>query len=1222
MRARIPVAFLVAAMMWIGPLCALTASSQTAPEPTTVSNTGVPGTTPALTFAYHLATSEEITSLRAEFESSAEAQSDRTSFDHGTGLAPPTGQEWDELVGQLRIANPESFVGSAPATAASVDLAAEPFFPPVQDQGDRGTCAAWATTYYAYGYMVARQNNWADASTGNLSHLMSPDWTYNKVATSGAAGEPGGPWDGGSWPWDNANAIRVLGCAPMSVMPYHGGFVTTLDYGSSSAWRSALPNHIQDNYTLTVVNDATVAALKVLLAEKTPVVIDIEGHGLDTEAYNPDRDYIISSAEYGGTETNHAVCIVGYDDSIIENGEQGAFKIVNSWGSDYGLGGFFWLTYEGLKKIGNIAVPTYMTMDDGFEVRLAAIVQTDPAPDRYANITIGIGPIDAPIATVQYQFNGSVTERLPTYMAIDISRLYPAFTSGQHEFFVNISSSRLAGNIASFRIEEYRDGWSAGATGISSQALDLPTALISPGSAVARLTYVGYTAPNWEQALNATGLSFSSGGLTPWISVPYGSRSGPYCIQSGTIGDRDSSWLKLTLKQTGLLTFYWKLSSKVQGDTLGLRMDGEPISHINGTVEWTKVSLIVQAGEHTITWTYQKDGSGTSGEDAGFLDDLIWSPGKVIGEQDFEGGAGPSWTVGDLNGSNGLDHWGTEPYLDEYQGHVGWCAAVGVNSGNYPGYENSYTHYYDMGMESYLDFRLPAGKSYQYLAVDFLYHGSVLAINGNMVDYLYFEAHNASGWSRSWIMPSYTPYPNVIEIIGWHYVFVPISNDVDEVRLVFHSGDTLWDSFGMWIDEVRVIGYSESMGDIQEPGSQVLEMGSYTNSTLLSVSYAANDDGGSGIDYVELYCRAPGQTTYFKVTTAAVPNGRFTASPIDMILNGTDGQYQFFTVALDKAGNMEATSAHPDSSITLDRQAPTTSLLLNEAAPKAWYSSVSMALSATDLLSGVSFLTYSIEGGAWQEFTTNISISLPGRYAVQYHSQDRAGNWGPSIFITFSIENVSPTTTSTISGEQSAEGWFGGNAALTLSATDLDSGVEVTRFRMDDGPWQIYAGRIPMSANGSHSIEFHSIDAAGNLEPTRSTSFKVDKEAPATSIVLTGQQLSVGLYNGSVGVHLTSSDAESGTNNTYYRIDSGTWTRYVAPFSVSTAGAHSIQYYAVDRSGNAEAVRSNLLTIGVDGSGNVPGPVAGGDQTGTLGLIAIAALAVVVAVIAMKRRKR
>ncbi|MEI6795918.1 MAG: Ig-like domain repeat protein, partial [Methanomassiliicoccales archaeon] len=766
-------------------------------------------------------------------------------------------------------------------------------------------------------------------------------------------------------------------------------------------------------------------------------------------------------------------------------------------------------------------------------------------------------------------------------------------------------------------------GWTAGPTGISSQAPGLPTALISPGSAVALLTYVGYTAPNWEQSLNATGLSFSSGGLVPWISVPYGSRSDAYCIQSGIIGDRDSSWLKLTLKQTGLLTFYWKISSKAQGDTLSLRMDGESITQINGSVEWTKVSLIVQAAEHTITWTYQKDASGTSGEDAGFLDDLVWSPGKVIGEQDFEGGAGPAWTVGDLNESNGLDYWGTEPYLDEYQGHIGWCAAVGVNSGNYPGYDNSYTHYYDMGMESYLDFRLPAGKSYQYLAVDFLYHGSVLAINGRMVDYLYFEAHNASGWSRSWIMPSYTPYPNVIQIIGWHYVFVPISNDVDEVRLVFHSGDTLWDSFGMWIDEVRVIGYSESMGDVQDPVSQVLDQGTYTNSTQLSVPYAANDDGGSGIDYVELYCRAPGQTTYFRVTTNAVPNGRFTASPIDMTLSGTDGLYQFYTVAVDKAGNMEATSVHADSSITLDREAPTISLLLNDAVPKAWYNAISVALSATDPVSGVNRLIYSIEGGSWQEFTTNISLSMPGRYPVQYRSQDGAGNWGPSFAISFSIENVTPLTTSAISGEQNSDGWCNGNATLTLSATDFDSGVGVTMFRMDDGAWQTYAGRIPMAADGSHVIEFYSIDAAGNRESTRSASFKVDHEAPVTSIVLTGNQISVGLYNDSVAVSLTSSDAESGVNNTYYRIDSGTWTHYLAPFSVSTEGAHSVQYYAVDRAGNSEAIRSDHLIIDLAGSGNVPGQVTGaGDQTLILGLIAIAALAVVgVTVMAMRHRK-
>lgn len=51
--------------------------------------------------------------------------------------------------------------------------------------------------------------------------------------------------------------------------------------------------------------------------------------------------------------------VVGYDDNksydvnrngIIEECEKGAFKIANSWGEDFGSGGYAWVLYDALNK--------------------------------------------------------------------------------------------------------------------------------------------------------------------------------------------------------------------------------------------------------------------------------------------------------------------------------------------------------------------------------------------------------------------------------------------------------------------------------------------------------------------------------------------------------------------------------------------------------------------------------------------------------------------------------------------------------------------------------------------------------------------------------------------------------------------------------------------------------------------------------------------------------
>lgn len=46
-------------------------------------------------------------------------------------------------------------------------------------------------------------------------------------------------------------------------------------------------------------------------------------------------------------EGGHAVCLVGYDDAkVMPDGSVGAFLVRNSWGTGWGLNGYFWMAYN------------------------------------------------------------------------------------------------------------------------------------------------------------------------------------------------------------------------------------------------------------------------------------------------------------------------------------------------------------------------------------------------------------------------------------------------------------------------------------------------------------------------------------------------------------------------------------------------------------------------------------------------------------------------------------------------------------------------------------------------------------------------------------------------------------------------------------------------------------------------------------------------------------
>lgn len=47
---------------------------------------------------------------------------------------------------------------------------------------------------------------------------------------------------------------------------------------------------------------------------------------------------------YGELRGSH---VLGYDDNFeCYSGERGAFKFINSWGKDWGVGGYGWISYD------------------------------------------------------------------------------------------------------------------------------------------------------------------------------------------------------------------------------------------------------------------------------------------------------------------------------------------------------------------------------------------------------------------------------------------------------------------------------------------------------------------------------------------------------------------------------------------------------------------------------------------------------------------------------------------------------------------------------------------------------------------------------------------------------------------------------------------------------------------------------------------------------------
>lgn len=207
---------------------------------------------------------------------------------------------------------------------AQVDLSG--YLPPVNTQGEIGSCSAWSTVYYAKTLLENRDRGWgADES----HEIFSPLYTYNQI-TRGR--------NEGTAIVDHMEMIVNEGCATLATYPP----THELGVSPSRAARDEAARYRAERYeSLDRYDERTdtwsvdLDSIKILLASGHPVVVGFSTY----ENFDSYTGGVYTRTE-GRQTGGHAMCVVGYDDS------RGILKIVNSWGSDWGDHGFFYLSYD------------------------------------------------------------------------------------------------------------------------------------------------------------------------------------------------------------------------------------------------------------------------------------------------------------------------------------------------------------------------------------------------------------------------------------------------------------------------------------------------------------------------------------------------------------------------------------------------------------------------------------------------------------------------------------------------------------------------------------------------------------------------------------------------------------------------------------------------------------------------------------------------------------
>jgi hypothetical protein len=245
-------------------------------------------------------------------------------------LEAPEPDELDELDPE----HPPQRLGSGgaielpPTVTANV---APELLKPLQ-QGQQESCAAFASAVVGLAAAVSREGGDPNASWPSQQYL------YQRQLEASFPNEK--KCAGGTFLHEGLNTLVREGAPSMADVPYDGAVESVCKLNASNP----SGNRFRIGGWLPIVKPSRDTIKKALAAGLVvPFGVQLpEGfttlHGAPAKQVYKGAGQCANSKHCGG----HAMVIVGYDDA------RNAFRVLNSWGTDWGDGGYLWWDYDSL----------------------------------------------------------------------------------------------------------------------------------------------------------------------------------------------------------------------------------------------------------------------------------------------------------------------------------------------------------------------------------------------------------------------------------------------------------------------------------------------------------------------------------------------------------------------------------------------------------------------------------------------------------------------------------------------------------------------------------------------------------------------------------------------------------------------------------------------------------------------------------------------------------
>jgi C1A family cysteine protease len=231
----------------------------------------------------------------------------------------PNGHALGRLADLADIRDHPLMIAAPASLPSSADL--RPQMPPVGDQGQIGSCTAWASTA-AFRYELARQKL-ADFEPSELAQYY---WTRSLEGTTKS--------DAGATIRDAVKTLATVGACPENLWPYDTAKFAKAP--PAAAKKAAKKNLVVEYQAVPQTADA----IRGALAAGYAVVIGISVYASFESDAVAHTGMVPMPGKHEQMLGGHALCLAGYDDATAR------FTTRNSWGTSFGDKGYVYLPYD------------------------------------------------------------------------------------------------------------------------------------------------------------------------------------------------------------------------------------------------------------------------------------------------------------------------------------------------------------------------------------------------------------------------------------------------------------------------------------------------------------------------------------------------------------------------------------------------------------------------------------------------------------------------------------------------------------------------------------------------------------------------------------------------------------------------------------------------------------------------------------------------------------